>query len=371
MKVYGGSKEDVILPELKLNQSLQTNQVSAIETFTRPPARYSEASLVRKLEELGIGRPSTYAPTISTVQTRGYVEKTDIQGKDREIKELTLINNEIKESVTNTITGADKNKLIPTAVAEIVTDFLIKYFPKIVDYDFTAKAEEEFDNIADGKETWNQMISTFYSEFHPLVESSEDISRNEVSQARELGKDPKSGEPIYARFGRYGPMLLMGDIEDTDKKPVFAPMPADATLESVTLEEALEMFKLPKLVGKTEDGQDIRANIGRFGPYIQIDKLYVSIKPLDPHDITEEQARELYKEKLEKDAAKHIKEFDSGIKILNGPYGPYVTDGKKNARISKETDPTTLSEADAKELLDKAPAKKARRFKKSTKKSKK
>ena len=363
MKVYGGGKDDVILPKLDINQELKANKVAATETFSRASARYSEASLVRKLEELGIGRPSTYAPTISTIQTRGYVEKRDVDGVEREINELTLINKTVSEEKTTVITGADKSKLLPTGVADVVTDFLVKFFPSIVDYDFTAKVEEEFDDIAEGKEAWNQMIANFYKDFHPLIEDSEDISRNEVSQARELGKDPKSGEPIFARYGRFGPMLLKGDTEDTEKKPQFAPMPAGATLETVTLEQALEMFKLPRTVGTTEDGQEIKANIGRFGPYIQIDKLYVSIKPHDPRDITEAEARRLYKEKLAKDAAKNIQEFDSGIKILNGPYGPYVTDGKKNARIDKKTDPTKLSEAEAKDLLEKAPAKKARRFK--------
>ncbi len=190
-----------------------------------------------------------------------------------------------------------------------------------------------------------------------------------MSQARELGKDPGTGEMIYARFGRYGPMLLKGDIEDTEKKPVFAPLPSGTSLETVTLDQALEMFKLPRTVGKTEDGLEIKANIGRFGPYIQVEKTYVSIKPLDPRDITEAEARELYKEKLAKDAAKNIQEFKSGIKILNGPYGPYITDGKKNARIDKETDPKGITEAEAKEILDKAPAKKGKRFKRAPKKA--
>jgi DNA topoisomerase-1 len=210
------------------------------------------------------------------------------------------------------------------------------------------------------------MISDFYKKFHPLVLKSEDVPRSEVSQARELGNDPKSGEPIYARFGRYGPMLLMGDTEDETKKPTFAPMPTGATIDTVTLEQALEMFKLPRLVGKTKDGKDIRANIGRFGPYIQVDKTFVSIKPLDPHDITEEQSRELYGQKLAKDAAKNIKEFSSGIKILNGPYGPYITDGKKNVRIAKDEDPKKITEAKAKEMLAAAPAKRAFRRRKSS-----
>lgn len=371
MKVYGGGKDDVILPTLKIKQELKFNEVVATESFTRPPARYSEASLVRKLEELGIGRPSTYAPTISTIQTRGYIEKTDIVGTEREINELILKGKDISENKSVVTTGADKAKLLPTGVAEVVTDFLVKFFPSIVDFDFTAKAEEEFDNIAEGKEVWNQMIANFYKEFHPLIESSEEISRNEVSQARELGVDPKDNLKVFARFGRYGPMLLKGDTEDTENKPIFAPMPAGSTIETVTLEQALEMFKLPRTVGTTDDGQEIKTNIGRFGPYIQVGKTFVSIKPLDPHDITEDEARELYKEKLAKDAAKNIKEFASGIKILNGPYGPYVTDGKKNARIAKDADPHKITEAEAKELLEKAPAKKGRRFKRTAKKSSK
>jgi DNA topoisomerase-1 len=358
MKVYGGTKDDVLLPALKNGQSLDLASMNAIETFTRPPARYSEATLVRKLEELGIGRPSTYAPTISTVQTRGYVEKTDLEGTEREVTELTLEKGAVSRQISTAITGADRGKLVPTGIAEVTTDFLVKYFPSIVDYDFTKRVEDDFDNIADGKQRWADMIKDFYKEFHPLVEKSEDIPRNEVSQARELGTDPKSGEPIYARYGRYGPMLLKGRTEDEDKKPAFAPMPAGAAIDTVTLEQALEMFKLPRTVGQTKDGEDIKANIGRFGPYIQVGKTFVSIKPRDPLTIDEAEARQLYEEKLAKDAAKNIKEFESGLKILNGPYGPYITDGKKNARIAKDQDPTKLTEAAAKKILDEAPAKK-------------
>jgi DNA topoisomerase-1 len=358
MKVYGGTKDDTLLPPLKRGQSLTMNSITATETFSRPPARYSEAALVRKLEELGIGRPSTYAPTISTIQTRGYVEKTDLEGQEREITELKLENSKVEELRTKNSYGADRGKLVPTPIAEVTTDFLVKYFPSIVDYDFTAKVEADFDRIAEGEQAWNSMIADFYKDFHPLVEQSEEISRQEVSQARQIGADPKSGEPIYARFGRYGPMLQMGDTEDESKKPTFAPMPKDTTIDTVTLEQALEMFKLPRTVGKTEDGQEIKANIGRFGPYIQVGKLFVSIKPLDPHDITEVEARQLYAEKLAKEAAKHINEFAGGVKVLNGPYGPYVTDGKKNARIAKGVDATTLTEADAKKLLAEAPARK-------------
>jgi DNA topoisomerase-1 len=358
MKVYGGGKEDVLLPELKVGEALTADAITGTETFSRPPARYSEASLVRKLEELGIGRPSTYAPTISTIQTRGYVEKNDLEGTEREIIEIILVRGKVTSTTSTAITGADRAKLVPTGIAEVVTDFLVKYFPSVVDFDFTARVEADFDNIADGKQAWEKMIAGFYKDFHPLVESSADISRQEVSQARELGIDPKTKETVYARYGRYGPMLQRGDTEDETKKPAFAPLPTGRTLDTVTLEQALTMFELPRLVGATADGQEIKANIGRFGPYIQVDKTFVSIKPLDPRTITEAEARELFVAKVAKDAAKHIKEFASGVKILNGPYGPYVTDGKKNARIAKEQDPAKLTEAAAKALLAAAPAKK-------------
>jgi DNA topoisomerase-1 len=368
MKVYGGTKDDTLLPAIKVGQQLDAQSILATEAFSRSAARYSEAMLVKKLEELGIGRPSTYAPTISTIQTRGYVEKTDLEGKEREITELSLVNDKVETNKTTVITGADRGKLVPTGIADVVTDFLVKYFPKIVDYSFTARVEEDFDDIADGKQGWEAMIADFYKDFHPLIEKSEDISRSEVSQARELGLDPKSQEPIFARFGRYGPMLQKGKTEDEDKKPAFAPLPAETTIDTVTLEQALEMFKLPRLVGKTDDGQEMKANIGRFGPYVQVDKTFVSIKPLDPRTITEEEARALYVEKLAKDAAKHINEFASGIKILNGPYGPYITDGKKNARIAKDLDPAKITEAEATKILKEAPAKKRGFRRKTTKK---
>lgn len=371
MKVYGGGQDDTLLPPLKTGQKLEAKTISATETFSRPPARYSEASLVRKLEELGIGRPSTYAPTISTIQTRGYIEKTDLEGTEREVRELNLENGKVTANATTAITGADRGKLVPTAIAEVVTDFLVKHFPRVIDYDFTARIEEDFDDIAAGKEQWAKMIDGFYKHFHPLIEQSENISRNEVSQARELGPDPQSGETIYARYGRYGPMLLKGDTEDETKKPVFAPLPQGATIDTVTLEQAVKMFELPRIVGKTADGKEIKANIGRFGPYIQVDKTFVSIKPHDPHQISEAEARELYEAKLAKDAAKNIQEFASGIKVLNGPYGPYVTDGKKNARIAKDQDPAKLTEEQAKAILEAAPARKGRRRRQPAKSSKK
>jgi len=367
MKVYGGIKDDTILPPVTKGQKLDLSGMAATETFTRPPARYSEAALVKKLEELGIGRPSTYAPTISTIQAREYVERTDLEGKERKVQTLTLVGSVVGEEETTEITGADRSKLVPTPVAEVTTDFLVKYFPSIVDYDFTAKVEGEFDQVAEGKQAWGKMIANFYKDFHPLVAEVADVSRSEVSQAKELGIDPKTKKPVLARFGRYGPMLQRGAIED-EEKPAFAPLPAGTTLDSVTLEQALTMFELPRLVGTTEDGKEIRANIGRFGPYIQVDKLFVSIKPLSPFDVTEAEARDLYKAKLEKDANKYIQEFDSGIKVVNGPYGPYITDGKKNAKIPKDTDPKKLTEAECKKLLDEAPAKKRFTRRRATKK---
>ncbi len=361
LKVYGGGKDDTILPPVKEGDTLDLDHIRAIENFDRPPARYSEASLIRKLDELGIGRPSTYAPTISTIQTRNYVEKRDSEGVERKLRNYILKNGQVTDEITTETTGADRNKLFPTHLADMATDFLVKHFEPIVDYAFTARAEEDFDKIAEGEVQWQKSIKDFYEFFHPLIEKSADVSRAETSQARPLGNDPKTGKPVVARYGRFGPMLQMGETE-SDEKPIFAPLPQGIMLGEVTLEQALEMFKLPRTVGTAEDGQEIKANIGRFGPYIQIGKLYVSIKPLDPHTITEEEARQLYAEKLQKEADKYIKQFDSGINVIKGPYGPYITDGKKNARIPKDTEPADITEEQAKELLEKAPARGKRRF---------
>lgn len=367
IKVYGGGKEDSILPALTEGQTVADRQIVAKETFSRPPARYSEAALVSKLEDLGIGRPSTYAPTISTIQTRGYVERADVEGKTREVTILELKNKKISEKTEEENYAADRNKLLPTSVADVTTDFLVKHFAPIVDYDFTAKAEDGFDLVADGKESWVKMLKDFYKDFHPLVIKSADVSREETSQARKLGNDPKDGRPIVARYGRFGPMLQRGETESEDK-PDFAPMPEGVALEDVTFEQALEMFKLPRLVGKTDDGQDIKANIGRFGPYIVVGKLFVSIKPHDPMKITHKEALELYAEKLKKEKEKHIQTFESGLQVLNGMYGPYVTDGKKNARIAKDIDPKKLTEKEAQKILNDAPVKKGRFTRRAKKK---
>lgn len=241
----------------------------------------------------------------------------------------------------------------------------MKYFKDILDYKFTAKVEDDFDKIADGKENWEKMLDTFYKGFHPLVEKSEGATREEVSKAKQLGKDPKTGQPIIARFGRYGLMLQRGETESEDK-PDFAPFPDGYDLDTVDLPAALKMFELPRIVGKTDKDEDIIADIGRFGPYIKVNNTFVSIKGIDPFKISLAEAKELYNEKLEQIANKYIAEFKSGVKIVNGPYGPYITDGKKNARIAKDVDPKTLNEKQATEILKKAPAKK--KFKRNKKK---
>ena len=361
LSVYGGGKDDVILPPIKVGEELKLDSLEARQTFSKPTLRYSEASLVRKLEELGIGRPSTYAPTISTIQSRGYVEKGDVEGVERKYRLLKLSGGRISSSEETEIAGNDKGKLLPTALALMANDFLVKYFAPIVDYDFTKEVEEEFDLIADGREGWQEMIKRFYhKDFHPLIDASANVSRSETSHARELGNDPKTGKPIIARFGRFGPMLQMGEATD-DEKPAFAPLPAGARLETVTFEQALEMFKLPRIVGTTKDGREIKANIGRFGPYVQVDKVYVSIKGHDPLKISEAEAKELIEAKLEAEAKKLINEFGD-IKVLNGMYGPYVTDGKKNAKIPKDTDPKSITEEQAKQMIAEAPEKGKGRF---------
>lgn len=367
IKVYGGSKDDVILPKLKLDQKVGCLKIRSEQSFARPPARYTEASLVKKLEELGIGRPSTYAPTISTIQSRGYIEKADLEVKIRQITVFELEKGKIKRTKEEQNYGADKAKLLPTPIADVTTDFLVKNFADVVDFDFTAKIENEFDDVADGQEAWQDMINQFYGRFHPLIEKSAEISRSESLQARELGLDPKTKQPIFARFGRFGPMLQRGQTE-AEQKPDFAPLPSGTKLTTVTLEQALEMFKLPRKVGQTEDGLDIEANIGRFGPFIKITSdnkakskekpLYISIKPHDPMKITLDEALEIYQEKLKKEADKYIAQFEGGISVINGPYGPYITDGTKNARIPKDIDPKKLTLKDCQERLAKAPAKK-------------
>ncbi len=357
LKVYGRSGDDTLLPALSVGDPLTLQSAEALEALSRGPARYTEATLVKKLEEMGIGRPSTYASTINTVQTRGYVERGDLEGVEKDIQKIRLENGVVEQTTEKLMYGRDSNKLFPTDTGKVVTGFLVKYFAEVMDYDFTKDIEEELDQIALAKKNRVEVLEEFYNPFHKLVEDSADVSRAEATQARHIGNDPKTNKPIYARFGRFGPMLQRGEQGD-DPKPDFAPLPIGKKIETVTLEEALEMFQLPRLVGQTADGKDMKANIGRFGPYVQVEKTFVSIKPLSPFDITESEARELYQAKLQKEANKYIQVFPSGIQVVNGPYGPYITDGKKNAKIPKDKEPAALSEAEAKKLLDEAPTRK-------------
>ena len=360
LKVYGRSGDDVLLPDVKKGDTLTLKSADALEQLSRGPARYTEATLVKKLEEMGIGRPSTYASTINTIQSREYVERGDLEGIEKSINHLVLEKGTVSEQTETIEYGKDSNKLFPTDKGKVVTDFLVKHFSEVMDYDFTKSIEEELDDIALGSKDRVKVLSDFYGPFHALVEKSADISRAEASQARLVGNDPKTGLPIYSRFGRFGPMLQKGEQSD-DPKPTFAPLPTGAKIETVTLEQALEMFKLPRTVGQTDDGKDIKANIGRFGPYIVIDKLFVSIKPHDPHTITLDEAKELYAAKLKIEAERNIADFGDGIKVLNGRWGAYITDGKKNAKIPKDTEPTSITHDQAKEILASAPAKKARK----------
>jgi len=368
-------RDDSILPDLKSGDQLKTNTIVATQTYARPLARYTEASLVRELEKRGIGRPSTYAPTISTIQTREYVTKSEDMEKQREVTILTLQSGKVTVENTTENYDTDRNRLRPTDTGTVVTDFLVKYFAEILDYDFTAKVEAEFDDIAKGEEKWQTMIADFYKPFHKLIEGSEEISRHEASQGRILGKDPKSGKPVIARLGRYGAMLQIGQAED-EEKPKFAPMPSGRKIGDVTLEEALTMFKLPRVVGKTAESEEITANIGRFGPYVKVGDSYVSIKDEDPFSIDETTARKLIVAKRKADAEKIIQNFETEkIQVLNGRFGPYVTDGTTNAKVPKDQDPKKLKLKDCQAMLEEARNKptKGRRFapkgtKKATKK---
>ncbi len=361
LRVYGGGKDDTILPTVKSGDQLQRHSVEARQVFARPPARYTEGTLVKKLEELGIGRPSTYATIMNTIQTRGYAEKGDSEGIPRDVILLQLIDNKVEREIIQEKTGSNKGKLVPTPAGELISGFLTDHFDRVVDYGFTADVEKDFDDIAGDRLARNTMLEKFYAPFHALIEQSGNIDRRTVGANREVGIDPKSGKPIIARFGRFGPMLQLGSSDDKADKPQFAPLPKGTKIETVTLEQALHAFELPRLVGQTEDGQDIKSNVGRFGPYIQIGKLYVSLKDIDPREVTQGQARELYAAKLKAEAEKNIADFGDGIKVLNGRFGPYVTDGSKNAKIPKDTDPKTITRDQAVELLANAPQKRTAR----------
>lgn len=358
LRVYGGGKDDAVLPTFTAGDLVREYSMEARQIFARPPARYTEGTLVKKLEELGIGRPSTYATIMNTIQTRGYAERGESEGEPRDIIVLQRIDGNVERSIQTEKTGSTRGKLIPTPAGELISGFLTDHFKPVVDYGFTANVEKDFDDIASDKLTRNAMLHNFYEPFHARIEQSGAIDRSKVGDSRDIGTDPKTGKPIIARFGRFGPMLQLGST-DSDEKPHFAPLPRGTKISTVTLEQALKAFELPRLVGTTEDGQDINANIGRFGPYIQVGKLYVSLKEDDPREITEAKARELYAAKLQAEAEKHIADFGD-VKVLNGRFGPYITDGKKNAKIPKDTDPKTITAEQAREIITAAPAKRAR-----------
>ncbi|MDW7690881.1 type I DNA topoisomerase [Flammeovirgaceae bacterium SG7u.111] len=370
LKVYIESTDDEkdeeqkeMLPPLNIGQALDLDLMKATERFSRPPARFTEASLVKALEERGIGRPSTYAPTIATIQKRNYVVKEPRDGKERKYAELTLEGTDISENILTEITGAEKNKLFPTDTGFVVNDFLTKYFPNIVDYSFTAKVEEQFDDIAHGKIIWNEMIDSFYGDFHKTVEDAEqNVSRAEVGTTRKLGVHPVSGLEMFAKLGKYGPYVQIGNAED-EEKPQYASLQKGQYLDKITIEEALELFKLPRDVGMFEDKKVVAA-IGRFGPYIRHDGKFVSLgKEYDPLSVTEAEAIELILAKRKADAEKFIKSFDQEpeLQLLNGRWGPYISFKKKNYKIPKDKVAEDLTYEECVEIIETAPEKKTKK----------
>lgn len=328
--------ESKLLPPMNEGETLQRREVVAQQRFSQQPARYTEASLVHKMEELGIGRPSTYAPTISTIQNREYVVKGDAEGTPRSYDQLTLQSDTISETTQSENVGSNRGKLVPTDIGLVVNDFLMEYFPEIMDYNFTANVEKQFDEVAEGKENWTEMISNFYQDFEPQVERTLNEKTEHRVGERELGVDPKSGKPVSVKIGRFGPVVQMGTPSD-DKKPQFANLTKGQSIETITLEEALELFKLPRTLGELE-GQVVKANVGRFGPYVQLGKLFVSIpKGEDPMDITLERAAELIQEKRLKEEQSHLKQFDEDpdLEVRAGRWGPYIAYKGKNYKLPK------------------------------------
>src|ERR1700748_669971 len=345
--------ENAMLPPRTKVQRLALQEMSATERFSRPPARYTEASLVKKLEELGIGRPSTYAPTISTVQNRGYVVKEERDGKQSVFRLLTLKGDKITKAEKTENTGAEKGKLFPTDIGSVVNDFLVQYFKGIVDFNFTASVEKQFDEIAQGLEEWTDMIRAFYDPFHKGVQKTIEEA-DKATGERDLGIHPVSGKKVSVRIGRYGPFVQVGEnaTEAEPEKPLYASLRNGQSIETITLEDALELFKLPKNVG-TFEGKDMTVAIGKFGPYIRHNSAFVSLpRDIDPLDVTEEKAIELIQEKRKKDAEKLIKAFDEDptVKILNGRWGPYIEFGKQNVKIPKGKEPLELTFDEVKAL---------------------
>jgi DNA topoisomerase-1 len=344
IKVYRESLDDEeqqdefghILPPMKKGMQLTRREILATERFSQGPQRYTEASLVHKMEELGIGRPSTYAPTISTIQQREYVQKGDKKGEERVYTIDTLKGIKVSQKTRKEMVGSDKGKLLPTDIGTVVNDFLMKYFPAIMDYNFTAKVEQEFDEIAEGKEAWTKMLKDFYKRFEPTVEKTMNAREEHKAGERQLGKEPKTGKPVFVKIGRFGPVVQIGTAEDQEK-PRFAQLPKDKGLNTITLEEALELFKLPRTLGEY-NGSDVIIGAGRFGPYVLHNKKYVSLpKDEDPMSITLETAIGLIQEKAQQEQQSHLKVFaeDPKLEVKSGRYGPYLAYDGKNYRLPK------------------------------------
>jgi len=366
----GEEAESTLLPPVKVGQELPLREMTATERFSKAQPRYTEASLVKKLEELGIGRPSTYAPTITTVQQRGYVVKETREGVERKFRVLTLKEDNIEGITKTEITGAEKMKLFPTDIGSLVNDFLVEHFKDILDYGFTAGIEEQFDEIARGKVEWSKMIDGFYRPFHSAVELTEKEAKR-VTGERLLGEDPATGEPVIARMGKFGAMAQIGKADENDetKKPRFASLRATQSIETITLEEALELFKLPRTVGEFE-GKDVKVSIGRFGPYIAHNSKFVSLKKEnDPYTIVLDECIELIKAKREAEANALIQDFAAeGIQILKGRFGPYIKKGKDNYKIPKGTEAEVMTLEEVLEIVKAGPApKKGARFAKKKK----
>lgn len=367
-------QENGLLPPVKFHETLSLKDIVATERFTQRPPRYTEASLVRRLEELGIGRPSTYAPTIQTIQNREYVVKGDKEGVERAYTVVSLSKGKIEEAEKTETVGADRNKLMPTDIGTVVNDFLMEYFPDVLDYNFTASVEKEFDSVAEGELVWTKAIDKFYKIFHPIVEATAAVKTEHKVGERELGIDPKSGNPVFVKIGRYGPVVQIGAAHADDKeapKPQFASLMKGQSIDTITLEEALKLFDLPRTVGEYE-GKVMVAAVGRFGPFIRHDGKFVSIpKDLNPLTITAEEAIALIEGKRVKDEQRFIKKFeeDPEMEILKGRFGPYISYQKANYRIPKMvTDPTILTLEDCKKIIAEAGEKPA--AKKTTRKKK-
>lgn len=351
-------EENGLLPKVTSGQKLGLIQISAVQRYSRPPARFTEASLVKRLEELGIGRPSTYAPTISTVQKRGYVVKDDIEGASRKYVSFKLEQNQVDEEILTENYGADRNKMHPSDIGKVVTEFLIQHFGKVMDYGFTALVEKEFDEIAEGLKNWSEMIDGFYKPFHLDVEKTLETAERATGE-RKLGEDPKTGKPIIARIGRFGPMVQIGE-QDDDEKPRFASLAKGQNIDNISLDQALDLFKMPRILGEFED-KPVKANVGRFGPYVQHIKLFVSIpKEEDVMEIDLDRAVELILAKRKADTERIIKNFDEDpeTQILNGRWGPFIKSGKKNFKLPKDLeDPAKLSLEEVKHIMENQPTK--------------